>query len=105
MAIDFSSTSGRQQRNVIERAVILSKSPPSGRDQHQGTIDVRPSGGAYACHSARLIVGDGRVIENRTIVVDGVKIAQVGAAAAFAHRDFRKQILNVRSDEVLRVAP
>jgi len=74
-------------------------------DQHQGTIDVRPSGGAYACHSPRLIVGDGRVIENRTIVVDGVKIAQVGAAAAFAHRDFRKQILNVRSDEVLRVAP
>ena len=30
---------------------------------------------------ARLIVGDGRVIENATLVVDGTKIAQAGAAA------------------------
>src|SRR5262245_36987240 len=30
---------------------------------------------------ARLIVGDGRVIENATLVVEGEKIAQVGAAA------------------------
>ena len=29
---------------------------------------------------ARLIVGDGRVIENATVVVDGAKIAQAGAA-------------------------
>jgi imidazolonepropionase-like amidohydrolase len=34
-----------------------------------------------AYESARLIVGDGRVIENATLVVDGAKIAQVGAAA------------------------
>ena len=30
---------------------------------------------------ARLIVGDGRVIDNATLVVDGTKIAQAGAAA------------------------
>ena len=30
---------------------------------------------------ARVIVGDGRVIENATVVVDGAKIAQVGTAA------------------------
>ena len=30
---------------------------------------------------ARVIVGDGRVIENATVVVDGAKIAQAGAAA------------------------
>ena len=34
-----------------------------------------------AYEGARLIVGDGRVIENATLVVDGTKIAQVGAAA------------------------
>jgi imidazolonepropionase-like amidohydrolase len=32
-----------------------------------------------AFEGARLIVGDGRVIENATLVVDGAKIAQVGA--------------------------
>ena len=37
------------------------------------------SGTAY--EGARLIVGDGRVIENATLVVDGTKIALVGAAA------------------------
>ena len=37
------------------------------------------SGTAY--EGARLIVGDGRVIENATLVLDGTKIAQVGAAA------------------------
>ena len=30
---------------------------------------------------ARLIIGDGRVIENATLVVDGARIAQVGSAA------------------------
>jgi imidazolonepropionase-like amidohydrolase len=30
---------------------------------------------------ARLIVGDGRVVENATLVVDGAKLAQAGAAA------------------------
>src|SRR5687768_10938995 len=34
-----------------------------------------------AFEGARLIVGDGRVIENATLVVDGAKIAQAGAAA------------------------
>ena len=34
-----------------------------------------------AYEGARLIVGDGRVIENATVVVDGSKIAQVGGAA------------------------
>src|SRR5439155_1837166 len=33
-----------------------------------------------AYERARLIVGDGRVIENATLVVDGAKIAQAGAA-------------------------
>jgi imidazolonepropionase-like amidohydrolase len=34
-----------------------------------------------AYEGARLIVGDGRVIENATLVVDGAKIAQAGPAA------------------------
>ena len=34
-----------------------------------------------AYEGARLIVGDGRVIENATLVVDGTKITQVGGAA------------------------
>ena len=34
-----------------------------------------------AYEGARLIVGDGRVIENATLVVDGTKIAQAGRAA------------------------
>src|ERR687898_1591884 len=34
-----------------------------------------------AYEGARLIVGDGRVIDNATLVVDGAKIAQAGGAA------------------------
>jgi len=34
-----------------------------------------------AYEGARLIVGDGRVIENATLVVDGARLAQAGAAA------------------------
>ena len=34
-----------------------------------------------AYEGARLIVGDGRVIENGTLVVDGSRITQAGAAA------------------------
>jgi imidazolonepropionase-like amidohydrolase len=34
-----------------------------------------------AYEGARLIVGDGRVVENGTLVVDGAKLAQAGAAA------------------------
>src|SRR5882762_5427935 len=34
-----------------------------------------------AFEGARLIVGDGRVIENATLVVDGTKLAQTGRAA------------------------
>src|SRR3954465_5575563 len=36
---------------------------------------------ATAYEGARLIVGDGRVIENATLVVEGDKIAQAGAPA------------------------
>src|SRR5258706_16117543 len=36
---------------------------------------------ATAYEGARLIVGDGRVVENATLVVDGAKLAQAGAAA------------------------
>ena len=32
-----------------------------------------------AFEGARLIVGDGRVVENATLVVDGAKIVQAGA--------------------------
>jgi imidazolonepropionase-like amidohydrolase len=35
-----------------------------------------------AFEGARVIVGDGKVIENATVVVDGAKITQVGAATA-----------------------
>jgi imidazolonepropionase-like amidohydrolase len=41
-----------------------------------------PGPPATAYEGARLIVGDGRVIENGTLVVEGAKIAQAGAAAA-----------------------
>src|ERR1043165_397824 len=37
---------------------------------------------ATAYEGARLIVGDGRVIENGTLVVEGARIAQSGAAAS-----------------------
>jgi len=41
---------------------------------------VPASAKVVAYEGARLIVGDGRVIENATLVVDGAKIAQAGAA-------------------------
>lgn len=37
--------------------------------------------GVTAFEGARLILGDGRVIENGTLVIDGARIAQAGAAA------------------------
>ena len=37
--------------------------------------------GATAFEGARIIVGDGRVIENATLVVDGARITQAGPAA------------------------
>ena len=40
-----------------------------------------PAQSVTAFEGARLIVGDGRVIENATLVVDGTKIAQAGGAA------------------------
>jgi imidazolonepropionase-like amidohydrolase len=40
-----------------------------------------PERSVTAYEGARLIVGDGRVIENATLVVDGTKIAQAGATA------------------------
>src|SRR5271163_3644607 len=40
-----------------------------------------PAGGATAFEGARIIVGDGRVIENGTLLVEGAKIAQAGPAA------------------------
>ena len=41
-----------------------------------------PGQPATAYEGARLIVGDGRVIENATLVVEGTKIAQAGPAAS-----------------------
>jgi imidazolonepropionase-like amidohydrolase len=42
-----------------------------------------PAGGVTAFEGARLIVGDGSApIENATLIVDGARIVQVGAAAA-----------------------
>ncbi len=40
-----------------------------------------PAADVTAFEGARLVVGDGRVIENATLVVDGARIAQAGAAA------------------------
>jgi len=40
----------------------------------------RPRSQSTAYEGARLIVGDGRVIENATVVVEGARIAQVGPA-------------------------
>src|SRR6266850_4573546 len=37
--------------------------------------------GVTAYEGARVIVGDGRVLDNATVVVDGAKITQVGGAA------------------------
>ena len=41
-----------------------------------------PGPPAIAYEGARLIVGDGRVIENGTLVVEGAKIAQAGSSAS-----------------------
>jgi imidazolonepropionase-like amidohydrolase len=40
-----------------------------------------PASGVTVFEGARLIVGDGRAIENATLVVDGARIVQAGAAA------------------------
>jgi len=44
-----------------------------------GCATTGPAGSTTAYEGARLIVGDGRVIENATLVVDGAKIVQAGA--------------------------
>jgi imidazolonepropionase-like amidohydrolase len=44
-----------------------------------GCATTGPAGSATAYEGARLIVGDGREIENATLVVDGAKIVQAGA--------------------------
>ncbi len=46
-----------------------------------GCATPKPSQPVTAFEGARLIVGDGRVIEKATLVVDGARIAQAGAAA------------------------
>ena len=46
-----------------------------------GLASSAPAQTVTAYEGARLIVGDGRVIENATLLVDGSKIAQAGAAA------------------------
>ncbi len=40
-----------------------------------------PASAVTAFEGARLIMGDGRVVENGTILTEGTKIAQVGTAA------------------------
>src|SRR5689334_21308501 len=48
-----------------------------------GGCATTPSGPpATAYEGARLILGDGRVIENGTLVVEGAKLAQAGAAGS-----------------------
>jgi imidazolonepropionase-like amidohydrolase len=46
-----------------------------------GLADPASAQSVAVFEGARLIVGDGRVVENATLVVDGSRIAQVGAAA------------------------
>ena len=46
-----------------------------------GLASPAPAQTVTAYEGARLIVGDGRVIENATLLVGGSKIAQAGAAA------------------------
>jgi imidazolonepropionase-like amidohydrolase len=46
-----------------------------------GFASAAPAQSITAYEGARLIVGDGRVIEKATVVVDGAKIVQAGAAA------------------------
>jgi imidazolonepropionase-like amidohydrolase len=46
-----------------------------------GSGHAQAPGGATALEGARVIVGDGRTIENATIVVEGARITQVGPAA------------------------
>jgi imidazolonepropionase-like amidohydrolase len=62
--------------NAVAIAVIYALGMVAG-----GVETVRAQSVATAFENARLIVGDGRVIENATLVVDGAKIAQAGAAA------------------------
>jgi hypothetical protein len=47
-----------------------------------GGCATTPPEPAMAYEGARVIVGDGRVIENATVVVRGEKLAQVGQGAA-----------------------
>jgi imidazolonepropionase-like amidohydrolase len=47
-----------------------------------GTSSAALAQGVTAFEGARIIVGDGRVIDNGTIIVDGAKITQVGAGIA-----------------------
>src|SRR5687767_481718 len=44
-------------------------------------VPVRTQTAVTAFEGARLIVGDGRTIENATLVMDGTRIAEAGAAA------------------------
>src|SRR5687767_12284008 len=48
---------------------------------HAGCATPPSAQSVTAFEGARLIVGDGRVVENATLVVDGTKIVQAGRAA------------------------
>ena len=64
-----------QRVNVVAVAVVVTLGLLAGCSIPAST----QSGTAF--EGARLIVGDGRVIENATLVVDGAKIVQAGSAS------------------------
>ena len=58
-----------------------------------------PAQGVTAFEGARIIVGDGRVIDNGTLVVSGGKITQIGGTVpAGATPFYREQCSSVKNN-------